>query len=80
MPYYKTTVSIDVLTEEPIPDHYTLEDIGYEIEQGDWVGYNIQSKQVELTPKEIVEALKEAGSDPDFFQLDDEGNKAELAD
>ena len=49
MPYYKTTISIDVLTEEPIPDHYTLEDIGYEIEQGDWVGYNIQSKQVELT-------------------------------
>jgi hypothetical protein len=82
--FYKTTFTIDVLSEEPfegghpLGDSVSLEQIAYEINEGSCVGTNLRSVQVELTPKEAADALIEAGSDPSFFSLDDQGNAVEI--
>jgi hypothetical protein len=72
--YYKTTFTIDVLSEEPLGDCLSLGQIDYAITDGDCVGSNLRQVEAELTSKEMAQALLEAGSEPDFFMLDDDGN------
>ena len=71
--FYETIVSIKVLSERPIT-HLSLRDIGWEVEEGDCVGSSLSCTEKELTPKEAVEALNALGSEPEFFQLDSNGN------
>lgn len=69
MPYYKTIVTVEVLSECEIGDS-SLEDIASEIHSGEWSGsYNVTSVEV-LSPEKMAQALIDQGSDPSFFGLD----------
>ena len=75
--FYKTTYVIEVLTEdEPMPSCIPdLASIEYDYTYGHASGSFTCTEQKELTAKEAAEALLEQGSDPEFFGLDEEGNK-----
>lgn len=76
--YYKTIVTVEVLSEEPIPNWTDLENLNYQITYGDWSGeVNIGTSE-EVDAKTIAKLLINQGSDPGFFNLDQEGNPSEL--
>ena len=74
--FRKTTYTFTVISEEPISGSMDYTDILRECEQGDFVlEYDSpQPTVVELTPKEAADALYNAGSQPEFFGIDDDGN------
>ena len=74
---YRTTFSIDVLSEESLGDCLSLAQIDYAISEGDCCGGNLRSVETPITPKQAADSLYEFGSTPDFFQLDDDGNTIE---
>lgn len=74
--FYKTTVTFEVLSEEPI-NCTDLETLNEQTQGGDWVGHFGETVEVELTAKEAADALYEFGSEPGFFKLDDDGNDIE---
>jgi len=71
--FYKTVVTVTVLSEEPF-NEMELADVAYAIGEGDCSG------QVEFAPSEKVDGptmaklLIAQGSDPEFFQIDADGN------
>lgn len=69
--FYKNTIKITVLTDRPYsPD--TLDEVAYDIYDGDFVGqWNIESSEG-LSAGQMVEALEEVGSDASFFELDED--------
>jgi len=71
--FYKTTFSFEVLPEEPIPD-MDLSDILAECVAGGYSLGDIRRKQKQLDGKKCAAELLAQGSDPGFFQLDEEGN------
>jgi len=71
--FYKAVFSIEVLSEEPI-DEMSIDDIKYEITEGNCSGVITKSDTTELTGLEMAKALLAQGSDAEFFQLDDDGN------
>lgn len=70
--FYKTVVSYEILSEEPIPS-MSLSDIEYECTDGHMSGMFLDSVQVELTGAEMAECLIVQGSDTTFFNLDVDG-------
>jgi len=77
--FFKTRIEVVVISRDPI-EGVTLLDIDHMIDEGDAAGNwgHVDSK--ELTPQEAVEALKEIGSEPDFFNMDEYGNDIDLID
>lgn len=76
--FYKTIFRVEVLSEDfPVEDVDSLHDIAYQIDEGDCSGKVEHVRSVRLTGKRAAEALREQGSDPEFFQLDDNGNDLE---
>ena len=76
--FFKTTITFEVLTEDgPLPDITDLDAIHFAITSGDASGMITERSSVELTPREAAQALMKQGSDPGFFMLDEEGNRAE---
>lgn len=72
--FYKTTITVEVLSEEPIPAGVSLEQIAYEAVNGDYSMNTIGTDEVVLNGKQAADALLEQGSDPMFFGIDDDGN------
>lgn len=72
--FIKTTFSITVLSDEPLPDDIDLEGVAHAIGDGPYIGGEFRRETQELTAKEAATALVELGSEPDFFQLDEDGN------
>ena len=75
--FYKTIIRYEVLSEEPIPGHADLEYIAKEANEGRYVGRFLPggpNDHVLMNGASMAEALYEAGSEPGFFLLDDEGN------
>jgi hypothetical protein len=73
MKYYKTTIKIEVLSEDKPVDDLDLYSIEYAITEGDCSG-DIEFTEVkELTPKECAEELEKQGSDSSFFMLTRDG-------
>lgn len=71
--YYKTTFEVVVLSEEPITD-IDLEDIPYLVNEGNGVLHTfVATDEKKLYGKEMAEQLYDAGSEPEFFNLDDNG-------
>lgn len=71
--FYRTTIVIEVLSEEPYtPD--SVQQIDYDIIEGDCSGQMFAGKSFEVDGPTMAANLKAQGSDPEFFQLDDEGN------
>jgi hypothetical protein len=74
-PIYRTVIRYEILSEEPI-ENLSLERIAEECNDGSWSGAFLDEEIVneELTGEEAVKKIKEQGSDPSFFFMDDEGN------
>jgi hypothetical protein len=68
-------VSFVVLSEEPIREDMSVEDIGYEAEYGDYVKGELTFKQTEVIGKVAVNELNKLGSSAEFFNMDNNGNE-----
>lgn len=75
MRYYKTTITFTVLSEEPIPPHADLQYIAVESMEGRYVGNFSAVEEAQLDGPAMAAALYEAGSEPSFFSLNDEGSE-----
>ncbi len=75
--FYKTTLTYEVLSEEPVPDEISLEEVAREASQGRYVGRSGPRFETELCGRSMATSLYEFGSEPNFFMLDDEGQTEE---
>lgn len=75
--YYKTTFEIVVLSEEPII-HYGLDEIYDQTMEGDCLLHSVTPKQKIVTSKQMADYCYDAGSEPEFFNLNDNGNSRKL--
>ena len=69
----RSKITMTVLSEDSIEGR----DIGYIIEScdtGDCVLHSTEFDEKSISNKQMADALYEAGSEPGFFRLDDEGN------
>lgn len=74
--FHRTLIQIEVLSEEYY-DPETLEQIADDIRTGDCSGqWNIKLRQ-DLSGHRMALYLKQQGSDPAFFGLDEYGNELE---
>jgi hypothetical protein len=71
--FYKTTITIEVLSEYHIGG-LSLVDVVHNMEHGDFSGQVKGEEVEELNGAEMAWHLIEQGSEPAFFQLDDDGN------
>ena len=75
---YKSVVKVTVLSDEPLPECTTLDDVQYNIDGGDCIGHvEWEYKNAETVGTEAVDSILRTGSQPEFFQLDEEGNELE---
>lgn len=75
---YRTVIQYEILSDEPINDRsLDLETIKEECENGAWSGKGLETivADEELTGKKAVEAVMDHGTDPEFFQMDTDGNE-----
>lgn len=72
--FYKTVFQIEVLSEEPINDCVSLEQLSREIECGDFSGQIERINSEELSGEGMANLLLKQGSDTEFFMLDENGN------
>ena len=70
--FYRTVIEVEVLSEDPV-DFGDLAGVHAAITDGECVGAWKVLKQGNVNPKQMVRLLKKAGSEPGFFQLNDEG-------
>ena len=75
--FYKRTVTLEILSEEPIPPGMDIANVIFEAQNGDYSMREFGEKEVELNGKEAAEALRNQDSDPSFFRLTDDGNDLE---
>ena len=83
--FYKTVVKVTVLSEDPLEPSSiegigggcALSEIAYNITEGDMSGVVEIGETETLNGKEAADALVEQSSDPEFFQLDADGNDLE---
>lgn len=71
--FFKTIITIEILSERKY-NSTDLTRINYDITDGDCSGKVEISSYQELTPKEAAKELLAQGSDPEFFNLDKDGN------
>jgi hypothetical protein len=71
--FYKRRLTIEVLSEEPIPDGMEVESIIEEAKSGDYSMRIAEDTETELNGKQAARALLKQGSDPSFFQLTAKG-------
>lgn len=71
--FYKTTITFEVLSEEPIGS-VSLSDLEYMTTEGHCSGQFKDTIEQVLNGKEMADALTEQGSDTEFFELDEDGN------
>lgn len=75
--FYKTVIQVEVLSEEPYK-YESLSDVSFDICEGNCSGtVNSIEENIVLSSKEAAKELKKQGSDPEFFQLDKDGNNLE---
>jgi len=74
MGYYRTMITIEVLSEDPI-EAISLQDVVYGITEGHWSGDWNAEESLEVTAPQMAKLLIAQGSDPEFFNLDDDGNE-----
>jgi hypothetical protein len=72
---YRTVVSFVVLSEEPINENESLNNIADEMYDGDYVGGTLNFKQTEVIGKSAVNELNKLGSCAEFLNMDNDGNE-----
>jgi len=76
--FYRTVYTFEMLTEEP-PESMSLESIAYETTEGHASGMFLETDTREVTGRDMAELLQSQGSDPEFFQLTEDGEDTEWA-
>lgn len=72
--FYRTVIQVEILSEEPYEGD-DLETIKYDITEGHCSGILKDEVRNEVkNGKEMARLLLDQGSDPEFFQIDEEGN------
>lgn len=75
---YKTVIQIELLSEEPIDSSSDMSALIYEAEEGELSMRTIDKVDNKpLKGKSAVKALKEHGTDLEFFKMDENGNELE---
>jgi hypothetical protein len=75
---YRTTIQMIVLSEEPLSEGMSFEEIDANCDDGDFCGKTEWLKVNEvLEGREAAIAVEDTGSDPEFFQMDKDGNELE---
>jgi len=74
--FYKTVIRFEVLSEEPV-EQVDLETLHYEVTEGRWSGRFLDTTEEILDGPQMAKALQEQSSDPEFFNLDSDGNDVE---
>jgi len=74
--FYRQVFTFEILSEEPIGD-ISLEDANYETMEGNMSGHFLSRIETEHTAKEMADMLCSQGSDPEFFQLNEQGEDTE---
>lgn len=76
--FYRTVIKVEILSEEPYPESADMHQVANDIDDGDCSGQaiTIVENQV-VSGKRMVKLLENQGSDPEFFQLDENGNDLE---
>lgn len=75
---YKSVLKVEILSEEPYPDVLSLHQVSYDIVEGECSGVmEWEYLNAELHGAEAVKECEKHGSDPEFFQMDNEGNEIE---
>lgn len=72
--FFKTEITVTVISEEPIPGHYSLHQTVAEGMDGKFIIYDEHRESRRLSREETVMRMKHAGYEPSFFNLDKEGN------
>ena len=72
--FYKKIITIEVISQDEPFDYSSIEEIGWAVVSGEHSGSIIKEVDVELNGKEVVVALIDQNSDPEFFGLDSDGN------
>ena len=68
--YYKTKITFNVLSQEPIPDDMNLDEIYRECVEGAYSGdLGFDSEVTELTANQVAQELIKQSSDPEFFGI-----------
>lgn len=70
MPFFKTTITFQVLSEGEIPGHWDLSRIFRETICGEFSGQSEITEVKELTEEELIRECHEQGTDPHFFLID----------
>jgi len=71
--FYKTIISIEVLSETPIPDGMNLGTVIQEGQTGEYSMRVLDYKKTKLNGKQAAIALSAHGSSPEFFLLTEKG-------
>lgn len=76
---YKTVIMVEVLSEEPIDSSMSLDQIEEECNTGSFSGmHSIVVSNKPIKGLNAVKEMRKQGSDPDFFQMDENGNEIEF--
>lgn len=74
--FFRTTITVEVISEECPVSELGLADIAREIAEGGCSGEIKNTRVEQLTPGQAAQALIEQGSDPDFLGLSDATTEA----
>jgi hypothetical protein len=75
--FYRTVIEVEVLSEEPY-DPQTLGGIAHDIMNGDCSGQWEVKENMEVDGPTMAKMLQEQGSDPEFFQLTEDGEDQDM--
>lgn len=76
--FYRTVFTFEILSEEPYPDEFSLEQVQYDTTEGHCSGTFLSMQiNLEIDAQECARLLITQGSDPEFFTLTEEGEDAE---
>mgnify|MGYP006288286057 CR=1 FL=1 len=78
---YKSTLKIEILSDEKIPENASLHKILHETDEGMWSGVkDWEIRNSEIKGIDAVEACEKQGTEPEFFQMDKLGNEIDIDD
>ena len=75
--FYREVITFEILSEEPIPDCLSLGDIHYHTTEGHMSGQFGSTKAEIVDGATMAKLLFEQGSEPSFFNLDQNGDDTE---
>lgn len=75
--FYKTILQVEVLCEESPYEWDSLASVAHDITNGGCSGRVKEISSQRLNGQQAAKALQDQGSDPEFFQLDKNGNDLE---